>query len=157
MVVLGVHVQSAGKGYRAGFAVLDGDRLVTTSSYTAQPGENEARQVYELVVRAGRLLDEHEPARIALRTTEGMRGLQTNQVPGLHGEGAVLAAAGERGVDPWWVPGGTLLAHSNATGRGATQRAAEEIAARYKAGLSREEATAVAVASLVASGAGKPG
>jgi hypothetical protein len=157
MVVLGVHVQSAGKGYKAGFAVLDGDRLQATSSYTAQPGVNEARQLYELVVRAGRLLDEHRPDRLALRMTEGRTGLRTNQVPGLHGEGAVLAAAGERGVEPWWVASGTLRAETDASGPGATARAVEEIVARYEDGLSGEVASAVAVAVLAAAGSGKAG
>lgn len=150
-------MQSAGKGYKAGFAVLDGDRLETTSSYTAQPGVNEARQLYELVVRCGRLLDEHKPDRLALRLTEGRTGLRTNQVPGLHGEGAVLAAAGERGVEPWWVASATIRAETGTSGDGATARAVEEIAARYDTGLSAETSSAVAVAVLAAAGRGRPG
>lgn len=150
-------MQSAGKGYRAGFAVLDGDRLVATSSYSAQPGEDEARQLYDLTVRVGRLLDEHKPGRLALRMTEGRTGLRTNQVPGLHGEGAVLAAGGERGVEPWWVASATVRADADASGPGATGRAVEEIANRYKAGLPAEEASSVAVAALAVQDAGKAG
>jgi hypothetical protein len=94
---------------------------------------------------------------MALRTTEGRTGLRTNQVPGLHGEGAILAAAGERGVEPWWVASATLRADTDVSGSGATTRAVEEIAGRYDSGLSAEIASAVAVAALAAAGNGKPG
>lgn len=147
--MLGVHIHPESSRFNAHFAVVNDDRLRDTSSYTAPASESEPAQLFELFRRSGQLLDEHQPEILAIRQVEqGPHGARTARlaIP-LRAEGAILAAAGTRGIEHEQVAGATLRA---AISGAKTDEAVDGLCAE----LSGEEAgdcrIAAAVARLVA-------
>lgn len=100
MRVLGVHVQTAAGRYKTHFAVVVNGELTEQATKTAPVGNNEARQVEELVAFTEQLLDEHGIDFLAFRQTEsaGTPRPMSQLATTFHAEGAVLVAAGRHGV-----------------------------------------------------------
>lgn len=93
MIVLGVHIRVSGGRYLAGFAAVEGDRLVRPASLAAPTERPESGQLDELHGSTLDLIRELAPHRIALRGSEAGRAAQL--LTAQHAEGAVLAAAGD--------------------------------------------------------------
>jgi hypothetical protein len=149
MLVLGVHIHPESSRFNAHFAVVNGDRLRETSSYTAPASESESAQLFELFRRSSQLLDEHQPEMLAFRQVEqGPRGAKTARlaIP-LRAEGAVLAAAGTRGLDHEQIASATLRA---AASEDKTDTAVDSLCAELSGGEAEDCRVAAAVARLVA-------
>jgi len=104
MIVLGAHVRVSGGRYLAGFALVRDDTLVD-AWHLPSPASEEGGCLAELHRFALGLFDSHSVDAFSLKGSEA--GTAKALIAATHAEGALLAAAGTRGVKSkvWTGPG----------------------------------------------------
>jgi hypothetical protein len=91
---LGVFVRIQNGAYVAGFAVVDGDRLLSDDRFPAPPDEDETRQLWELYRHTRDAIAQLGAEAVALKDSE-IQGGGRNAKLAHRAEGALLAATGE--------------------------------------------------------------
>jgi hypothetical protein len=118
---LGVFIRIQGGSFVAGFALLEGDRLLRDDRFPAPPDEDAPRQLDELYRHARDSIAQLGAQAVAVKESE-IQGGGRNATIAHRAEGAVLAAAGEvrdLEVTTWlgsrmWSPAGFTRRPSNA-------------------------------------------
>jgi hypothetical protein len=147
VVVAGICARTAADRFKVAMAVLDRLRLVEHTVLPAAAAEPLTRQLAELRVRAHELFEAHRVEAIALWQVDPPVGGGVRLRPTLiagQAEGAVLAAAGELGIEAVRLANGATV---RAAGGGRTVDAVKTLAGAL-AGLpaSGDVARAAAVA-----------
>lgn len=121
MKTLGVFVRIQEGAYVAGFALVDGDRLLADDRFPAPPDEDAPRQFWELYRHTRDAIAQLGAEAVALKDSE-IQGGGRNAKIAHRAEGAVLAGAGEirdLEVTTWlgarmWRPAGFTSRPTNA-------------------------------------------
>lgn len=93
MDVLGAHIRVADNRYAAGFTLVTDDRIIDSWTFPAPADADEGVQLAELYQFALDLIARHNPDHVSIKGAEA-RSARALCVAH-HGEGAVLAAAGD--------------------------------------------------------------
>jgi hypothetical protein len=91
---LGVFVRIQDGAYVAGFALVDGERLLSDDRFPAPPDEDAPRQLWELYRHTRDAIAQLEAEAVAVKDSE-IQGGGKNAKLARRAEGAVLAAIGE--------------------------------------------------------------
>jgi Holliday junction resolvasome RuvABC endonuclease subunit len=97
MRVAGAAIRIEDGAYVVGLTLLEDDRVAADFSFTAPRDLDEAGQLGELFRRASDLLGEWSPDAVAIYRGEHARS-PARAVIAHHAEGAIMAAAGDRGL-----------------------------------------------------------
>jgi len=150
IVILGTHARVHDKKYLAGFVVVDDRQVVRARSVPAPPDADPGRQLEELHSVAAGLIEEFEPAQVAVRVYEAP-GLKVRLIAH-RGEGAILVAAGRAAVPVslWYLAG--LRKPAGFQGGGTSQECASklcgELTGEPVATQELEQAAAAAAAAM---------
>ena len=153
MKALGAHVRIRDGRYLAGFAVVEGDRLLLQQSYPAPADETDAGRLGELYGRVGDLITRAAPDLFAFKVSEIARQ-SASAVIAHRAEGVVLAAVGRhRSLDVSLWSGPKLWKPAGFTGPTKTKELVEVLCARLTQQPETDEARQAAAAAIAALGA----
>jgi hypothetical protein len=113
VLVAGVSARLASGRYDVAIAVINGSKLVDHTRISAPAGEAESGQLHELNVRAHEVLRPHTPEYVILWPPDPPPGGGVKLKPTLatgRAEGAILAAAGELGIQSDTISGAGVRA-----------------------------------------------
>lgn len=128
MIVGGIHARIAGKRFEVAITVLDGTNVIDHTVLPAPAGEAQSGQLCELQIRAHEVLRASGAEAVVLWQLDPPPGGRVRLIPVLdvgRAEGAVLAAAGDLGIEVAATVAGATV--RSAAARPRTEDAVDEL------------------------------